>query len=526
MRTNYMYILILGLVTALVTGCEDRLDIAKHGNMGGQEDFYKTDADATQALSSLYSSWGGNYYNWFYTKNLLADDVWCGGGARGDNASMEQLNEYTFDTDHGMVEGIYSGMYGIIYNANLIIDFVEPDTEVKKRAVAEAKFFRAWAHFELVSLFGTAPIVDHLLAPSEYRQPNGTPEATWAFIENDLTEAVNANALPSKTNIDDSETGIRVTKEVAQAMLGKAYLFQGKNSEAASMLDKVIESGKYGLYEGEYDMLLHVIANGSRESMLEVQKRNDSEQAWTQMTMTFIMQGWRSDKLNMSSEASAYIASGTYGFMNPRKELYDAFVAMEGTNGYRLKSTMRTAEQMSEIGITLQAGANMIGHEGYYMWKNRALKEDCVYDASYFQALQYINLRVMRYAEVLLLAAEAHVLSGNSGKALAYVNQIRSRAQLSNLSSVTLDDVKKEKRLELCFENVRFQDLVRWGDAETMMANQGKQILGYTAGGVEVLHTNSTYGFRAKHKLLPIPRKEMELNPNINQNEGWGGTNQ
>lgn len=521
MKIKSIYILLLGLLLVFSSSCEDRLDIAKHGNMGSQEDFYKTDDDALQALASLYNTWGGNYFNWFFTKNLLADDVWCGGGSRGDNSSMEQLNEYTFDTDHGMIQGMYSGMYGIIYKANLIIDLLEPDTEVKKRAVAEAKFFRAWAHFELVSLFGTAPIVDHLLTPGEYRLGNSTAEATWAFVESDLMDAINSNALPSKANVNDNETGIRVTKEVVNSMLGKAYLFQGKYSEAAGVLDKVIESGKYALYTGEYDMLLHAAANGSSESMLEVQKRNDSEQAWTQMTMTFLMQGWRSDKLNISSAASAYIASGTYGFMNPRKDLYDAFVAMEGVNGYRLKGSIRTAEQMSDLGINIVTGAYMDGHESYFMWKNRALKEDCVYDASYFQALQYINLRVMRYAEVLLLAAEAHVQSGNSGKALNYINQIRTRAQLPNLTSVTLDDVKKEKRLELCLENVRFQDLVRWGDAEKVMANQGKEIPTYSSVGVEVKFRNETYGFKAKHKLLPIPLKEIELNPNMKQHEDW-----
>lgn len=207
--------------------------------------------------------------------------------------------------------------------------------------------------------------------------------------------------------------------------------------------------------------------------------------------------------------------------MNPTKDLYEAFVAMEGENGYRLNSSIRTAAQLENLGISLQAGANLVGHEGYFMWKNRALKEDCVYDASYFQALQYINLRVMRYAEVLLLAAEAHVQNGNSGKALEYVNQIRSRAQLNGLTSVTLDDVKKEKRLELCLESVRFQDLVRWGDAETVMANQGKEIPSYSSKGTEFQYRNSTYGFKPKHKLLPIPRKELELNPNMVQNENW-----
>lgn len=268
-------------------------------------------------------------------------------------------------------------------------------------------------------------------------------------------------------------------------------------------------------------MLLHVVANGSSESMLEVQKRNDSEQAWSQNTMTFLMTGWRTDKLAISWDAMSYIATGTYGFFNPRKSLYDAFVAVEGADGYRLNSTMRSYPQMEAIGITVQPGASMIGHEGYFMWKSRTLREDCIYDASYFQALQYINLRVMRYAEVLLLAAEAHVMGGSKDKALDYINQTRTRARLDRLTSVTLDDVKTEKRLELCLECVRYQDLVRWGDAETVMAEQGKQVPAFSLKGAEFLYSNPTYGFKAKHKLLPIPRRELELNPNMKQNAEW-----
>lgn len=521
MKTRYIHLVIIGLLSIFCVSCESRLDIEKHGNMGGQEDFYKTDSDAEQAVASMYSTWGGNYYNWFLTKNLLADDTWCGGGSRGDNSEMERLNEYTFDTDHSMIQGLYSGMYSIIYKANLILHYLAPDTEVKARAVAEAYFFRAWAHFELVTLFGTAPKVDHLLGASEYRQSNSTPEELWALVESDLNAAISSGALPSKSGLNDEATTIRVTKEVAQAMLGKAYVFEKKYSEAAAIFEEVINSGKYDLYSGEYDMLLHVAANGCCESMLEVQKRNDSEQAWTQMTMTFIMQGWRTEKLNISGQAASTISTGTYGFFNPKKDLYDAFVAMEGENGYRLKSTIRTAEQLADYGVSLQPGAYLMGNEGYFMWKNRALKEDCVYDASYFQALQYINLRVMRYAEVLLLAAEANVQAGNSAKALTYINKIRTRAKLSALTSVTLDDVKKEKRLELCHESVRFQDLVRWGDAETALAEQGKQIPSYSTNGTEFLYSNTTYGFKAKHNLLPIPRKEMELNPNMKQNANW-----
>lgn len=241
MKKNIIYSLLL-VVAVLFAGCEDRLDIAKHGNMGGQDDFYKTNEQTEQAVAAMYSRVKGLYYTWFFTKNMLSDDAWCGGGSRGDNNSYEQLNEYTFDSSNGNVEGLFSGLYGVIYQSNLIIEKVANDTEVKKRAIAEAYFFRAWANFELVTLWGTAPLVDHLLATDEYRRPNSTPEALWAVVEADLKEAIGMNALPSKKNKDDQETGMRVTQEVAKAYLGKAYLFQKKYQEAATVLNEVVDS--------------------------------------------------------------------------------------------------------------------------------------------------------------------------------------------------------------------------------------------------------------------------------------------
>ena len=155
------------------------------------------------------------------------------------------------------------------------------------------------------------------------------------------------------------------------------------------------------------------------------------------------------------------------------------------------------------------------------MWKNQALKEDLVSDMSYFQVGEYTDLKVMRYAEVLLLAAEAHLNAGNTAKALDYINQVRTRAQEAPLTSVSLSDIKTEKRLELCNEAVRFQDLVRWGDAATAMKEQGKEVPAYATTGVEWLYKNDNYGFKSKHNLLPIPLKEIELNPNMTQNAEW-----
>jgi hypothetical protein len=506
-------------VTAALTSCDSELDIQKHGNLGSMDDFYTNDENTMQATASLYTQMRDLYYTWYYTKNLLSDDVWCGGGSRGDNGDMEKINEYTFDTDNGMIQGLYSGLYGVIYKANLIIDKIEGETPVMKRAIAEAKVFRAWAHFELASLWGTAPVVDHLLTPDEYRQGNSEPGALWAIVESDLTDAINSGTLPSKSDTNDHETGIRATKEFAQALLGKAYLFEGKNSEAASMLDNVINSGKYALFTGDYDMQFHAPNNNNCESLFELQKRNDQENV--AMDFMFIMQGWRTDVLSYSGQAANILAQGMYGFMNPRKSLYDAFVAWEGANGKRLNKTIMTYDQVENFGVKLQAGKFLYGSEGYFLYKNQAFKEDLVIDFSGFQCFQFTDLKVMRYAEVLLLAAEAQLQAGNANKALDYINQVRTRAGETPLASVSLSDIKNEKRFELCIECIRFQDLIRWGEAENVMKEQGKDVPVFATTGTDFQFHNQTYGFKSKHNLLPFPLKEIELNPNMTQNPGW-----
>ena len=521
MKKNRLYIALLGLVSLAFTACNSELDIEKHGNMGSMDTYYTTDENVMTGTASLYLQVKSAYYNWFFVKNLLSDDVWCGGGQRGDNGEMEKLNEYSFDSNHGMIESLYTGMYGIIYKANLLIDKIEGETPVMKRAINEAKVFRALGHFELVTLFGTAPVVDHLLTPDEYRQSNSTPAELWAAVEKDLTEAINSGTLPSKSSANDDETGIRATKEFAQALLGKAYLFQGKNSEAASMLENVISSGKYALFAGEYDAQFHAAANNNCESVFELQKRNDPEQLWNTFDMVHIMQGWRTSVLSYSGQSLTTLALGNYGFFNPRKSLYDAFVSWEGEDGYRKSKTIWNIDQLRAFGVDVQPGASVYGDEGYFFWKNQAFREDCAADMSYFQVGQFIDLKVMRYAEVLLLAAEANLQAGNSANALKYINMVRERAKETPLASVSLSDIKMEKRLELCNEGVRYQDLVRWGDAKAAMSEQGKQVPAFTGSEVQWNWQNTKYGFQDRNALLPIPLKELELNPNMEQNPGW-----
>jgi hypothetical protein len=158
-------------------------------------------------------------------------------------------------------------------------------------------------------------------------------------------------------------------------------------------------------------------------------------------------------------------------------------------------------------------------NEGLWNFKSRILKE---YWAGYFYAN---NWRVMRYSEVLLLDAEAQLESGNTAKALEYLNEVRDRAQAPEATSVTLEDIQRESRIELCFEGHRFQNLVRWGLAATKLAHKGeKNPLLKTDGTVEWETYNNAgeCGFVAgKHELLPFPATEVSVNPNITQNPKW-----
>ncbi len=504
------------LLLALIS-CEDILETEQHG-VHTYETFYQTDTEAEEAIASLYMYYSnsGTYYNIYFLKNLLSDDFWCGGGGRGDNGENEKLNEYTFSAEHPYISSSFQSFYGVIYFSNVVLGHVPDETPVQKRVRAEAKVFRAFAYIDLISLWGTPPLVDHELLPSEYKQPNGDPEALWALVENDLSEAINSGALREKANAADNSS-YRITKQFAQALLGKAYIFQEKWNDAVTVLDEMIASDKYQLYTGDYESILQYTAENNSESVFELNYLNDPQNA-AMINLLFAMTGWRTDKMIVSSD----IYKGTWGFCNPQKDLYDAFVGEEGENGYRLLQTMKTYDQVKAMGDEITPGNELYGHEGCFMWKSRKVNGE-VNSGGWMDS--HNNIRIMRYPEVLLLAAEAHVRNNNDafGKGAEYLNEVRIRAKLDPKSNITLEDVMLEKRLELCGESVRFQDMLRW-DITDKMASQGTQTPWFGSNGTvrwSNYNTPEAAGFKEKHKLLPFPQTELTLNNNITQNPNW-----
>lgn len=517
MKTKHIFSFLA--VTALaLTSCNDLLDIPQHGVLNN-DTYYQTDQEAESAIVACYIQMKGLEYNYVMGKNCLTDDFWAGGGGRNDNAELEQCNEFTFGTDQSFLEGMWSSYYGIIYKANVVLGHVGEDSEAKLRARAEARVFRAWSYIELISMWGTPPLVDHELSPSEYQMPNGKPAELWALVESDLTEAINSGSLTSKKDVNDKTW--RITKEYAQALLGKAYLWQGKNVEAGEVLDKVINSGLYALYDN-YEDVIAFTAKQNCESMFESVKISDPNNVWNNFSMNQLMLHYRTDKLVDGCCPAAGLASLGWGFLNPQKSLYNDFVDVEGEDGYRLNATLKTYAQMQQMGITIQPGKSII-NEGYFMWKWRVLADQT--PATGYGYVDDNQPRWMRYAEVLLMAAEANIDIDNA-KATNYFNQIRSRAQAPTVSSITLKDLQREKRIELCGEGTRFQDMLRWGIAQEKMKNQGEKCpLLDSNGNVTYVKYNGDdpekYGFKERHNLLPIPGTEIRLNKSINQNPGW-----
>ncbi len=511
---------IIAATVALTTfSCSDELDIPQYGT-STLEEYYGSEESATGAVAAIYLEMRSLMYNYKFLKNICSDDTWAGGSARGDNNDLERMNEFTFSAEHTFLSGCFQSYYSMIYDANIVLKYIEPDTDLKAQMIAEAKVFRAFAYIDLISLWGTPPLVDHPLEASEYEQPNGDPAALWALVETDLTEAIESGYLTEKSSADDN-TNYRVSKQFAQALLGKAHLYQEEYSAAATAFEEVIGSGLYALFAGEYEDILGFNYKNNSESLFELNRVVDANNVWNNYNLYPAMIHWRTDRFTTTPVTALGLASMGWGFCSPQKALYDAFVAEEGEDGYRLNATIKTYDQLQDAGVSLDAGKTIIG-EGYFFWKTRITSEE-VPAAGYGYAWDN-NSRIMRYADVLLMAAEANLQAGNQAKADEYLNEVRTRAQLAS-KTATMDAIKTERRLELCFEDVRFQDLIRWGDAETYLAAQGETYPVLSANGSITYqptgNSEGKYGFQSKNYLFPFPSTEMQLNNSIVQNTGW-----
>ncbi len=526
---NKIYISILMVVASLFlfSSCQDLLDTKQNG-VESIDTYYSTDAELKSAMASIYNLMSSMTQSHFYLNNFPSDDMYAGGKNRGANAAIETLADIEITSDNNYIRTYYQYLYQMIYRANCVLQYSTVESQFAKQSEAECHFLRAWAHMELAIHWGTPPLVDHVLTSSEYLVPNSDKAVLWQFIIDEYKTALESGDLLEKSNANDIV--FNITKGYAQAMLGKAYIFNENYAEAAVVLDAIIDEGRYHLYTGTFSDVIAPPAEFNTEIIFELNAPTDPNNALS--TWIFRACGWRGEQFSWANSLLDVYTTG-WGQGNATKDLYDAFVAEEGEDGYRLNNTVLTYPQIVAQGVILNAGQTLEQHAGYFAYKFRYATSG-LFNNNASSQQDYVY---MRYAEVLLLAAEAHIQSstGDKNKAAGYINQIRLRAQVDkngdgNVDLVSASDpnlfqlMKNEKRLELCYEGCRYVDLIRWGDAYETLKEKSRSIPSFNAvDGLDPdFKTYTTTGFKQnRDELFPYPTEEMNVNTNLVQNPGY-----
>lgn len=360
--------------------------------------------------------------------------------------------------------------------------------------VAEAKFFRAFAYFDLVRTYGDVPLIDFKInTPTDGQIEKSDASEIYDLIETDLNDAI--AALPISWS---SGYAGRLTKGAAQTFLAKVSLYQQNWATALSNCESVINSNMYSLVEDYYKIFKTSGELGS-ESIFEIQSTKtagDGDIYWSRLGQC---QGIR--------------GSGTWdlgwGWNTPTQSLVDAYEPGDE----RMAATILVSdesdggESTGGYGLTLPALTNAT------YWNKKVYNKYVDYQNAGLGTPNneaqntWVNQRVFRYADVLLMAAEAaNEIGGaaNQVKAEDWVNEIRSRAGLDEISFVSQAQmrsaIKQERRIEFAMEYERFFDLVRWGDAASVLGS---------------------LGYEDKHKHFPIPSGALTNNPNLTQNPDW-----
>lgn len=384
---------------------------------------------------------------------------------------------------------IWTKLFTGVANANEIIQGLLSSSQINEVFLAEARFLRAYYYFELVKNYGDLPLfgdepVD-LANPDDIRR---VPAAeVYIQIENDLMEAID--------NLPDAQSeAFRATRGAAWALLSKVYLYQEKWQDAANAAQEVINMGRYELEEN-YGDNWDINNEHGKESIFEIAYFNTTaggnwnRSAQTSLTLQFFA----------PSFTNTTLLGWSYNLTTP--DLLAAYQREGDTE--RLEATIMTEGSSLESDILIGAGLDPIPTDWFDTWINseesNGLRygDDFSYSRKYFLTPEEVDMytpglqqstlnhKVLRYAEILLILAEA-VLNGASGDGQGAFDQVRSRAGLAS-KPLTLEALKLERRLELATEWNRFHDLVRWGDAPSVLPN-------FTPG---------------RDELLPIPLEEI-----------------
>jgi hypothetical protein len=488
------YALSAMLILTSMTSCSDLLDtkplgVATVGDLstGGFE------ADAFglygQLRSTAVSDW--NRY-WF--QSIRSDDATKGSSAADQAQGGADFDNFGYSITSGFNNSNWNDHYKVINACNDLIDAIEvsglTDTGTMVN-MAEARMIRAFLYFDLRRDYGEIPIIDQkIVEVTDGNKPKSSVTDVDAFIEADLKYASENLPLTWVSNYVG-----RATKGFADGLLAKLYLYQASESDLPAKYiasleksEEVINSGVYDL-ESSYKTLFSRDGNNSVESIFEVQQFVTA--SGTNFSNNyFVSQGVRG--------TGAWDLG--WGFNVPTQNLIDAYEPEDPRKDHTI---LVSGQDDGGYGSGILPAAPPLDQ---MYWNKKAYTEASVRSALSQRQNNWENIKILRYADVLLMAAEAAFKTGNTGLASTYLNQVRARARgganvLPNVTA-SMVAIKHERRIELAMEGERFYDVVRWGD--------GPSILG-------------PLGFLPKHEWYPIPQTAIDQsqgvlvqNPNYN----------
>lgn len=513
-------IAILGVGAALIAGilaaCSDQLEQDVNG-VSSIDTFYATDDDAQLAIVATYDMLtADNLFDWAsptFIKTLPSDEGTAGGGGSTDQPRYQQLDNYTWDSANPAVQATWQVNYYGVFRANMIIENLEPENALRERIIGEAKALRAYYYLELVTQFGDIPLVLKGLEPSEFNQARVPKADIYAQIETDLNDAV--AVLPHKSDYSDADK-FRMSKGTANALLGKVLLYQGRYAEAATAFDNVTG---YSLVANYADVFTEAQEFGE-ESILEASFSSQVPYDWNYPWGTRFENNLHVQLMGARAGSTPELGLiAGWGFNYPSEKLWDAFNDMGDTE--RRDATMFSEQQYLSYKSTDPNfdGSTWWDYNRYFRLKYGSFEAETTDNPDAPKELNYgTNWRLIRYADVLLLSAEAKLQSGDNAGALADINAVRARAGLAGLGSVTLQDIIAERFVELAFEGHRYFDLIRWGEA-IANAELGVQVPATFEGG-DPAHYGDNFDY-AKHQLFPIPNSDIAAATNMTQNPGY-----
>ena len=488
-------------VAMALFGCSDDFIEIKPSGTYLEDNYYKDENQAYTGLVAAYDvvrKQSGGFENMISMLNAGSDDFYAGGGSSTDGAGIQSWSNYTINATL-LPQSYWSDFYQGVFRANVMLaklPNVPMDENTKARFGAESKALRAYYYFQLVTMFGDIPFYTTNLTTDQFYTITKSPAAdVYAQIEKDLLEAI--PALPATLNLA-TEAG-RLNKGAAQAILGKVYLFQHKNAEAAAQFAEVNgtpgQTNQYGnrLLANFAD--LWVIDNKyNTESIFECAHTNKSNADWS-----FWGTGYdEGNSLNVMVGPRGYSTSNSSA---PNYRTGWSFNPATLDLANTLAGDPRMDATLANIGGLAAAGsaAYSPGYQdtGYFLKKFMPKTTD-VTDGGGAADLNFRqNTYIIRLADTYLMEAEA--LGGQGARAQALLDAVRSRVGLPSVP-VSLDNIYLERRKELAGEGHRWNDLIRSGQAATKLASRG-----FIAG---------------KHEHWPVPLKETE-NTSVTQNPAY-----